>query len=325
MKSKREETMRSAAAQGSTIGSATVIQCPECAGINVQDKGFLPKCRKFAGQTLSESFAGGRLYKCTECDLVFRYPSLNMKQYEALYEGSYNHYWSSDTLRFDQQLIRDEIHRLLPEEGGKVLDIGCYDGALLASLGPRIEKFGIEPSSKAAEVARQAGIEIVGSTLADLKSMEAQFDVICGVNVIEHVHSPIEMLKLMAERVKPGGHLIISTGDASSLAWRTLGPSYWYSANPEHISFICPAWCEKASKKIGIAVKQIVKFRYEPLPPSKHVLFWGELAFKTSLATLEKTVIRAVSKKARQLSPRLGLGRQGMFKDHIYAIFSKPQ
>jgi len=303
--------------------STTAIQCPECQCFNVQDKGFLPKCRKFAGQTLNEPFTGGRLYKCKDCDLAFRYPSLAIEQYEALYEGSYNSYWISESLRFDQQLICAEIHRLLPNRSGKVLDIGCYDGALLASLGTRIEKFGIEPSSKAADVARQANVDILGRTLGDLKSLEMQFDVICAVNVIEHVHSPIEMLRLMAERINPGGYLIISTGNAAATAWQILGPSYWYSANSEHIAFVSPTWCEKASKKIGITTNKIVKFRYEPLPPLKHALFWGELALKTSLTALEKAVIRATPKKAQQLGPRLGLGRQGMFKDHFYAIFGK--
>lgn len=314
--------MQSAAVRETAPPSAAVVQCPECGDSHVMNKGSLPKCRKFAGQTLNKPFAGGSLFSCKACGLSFRFPSLSTTEYQALYDGSYNHFWSSENLRYDQRLISDEIHRLLPE-GGKVLDVGCYDGALLASLGPQVGKFGIEPSSAATEVARQASVEIVGNTISDLKSMDNTFDLICGINVIEHVHNPLDMLSQMTERVRPGGYVLVSTGDASSTAWRVLGPSYWYSANPEHISFISPSWCEQAAKKMDLQLVRVFRFRYESLPLFRQAMFWAELALKTSISAFEKTVISAVSANARRLGPRVGLGRQGMFKDHFYAVFRR--
>src|SRR5208283_1769788 len=52
--------------------------------------------------------------------------------------------------------------KLLRPEGGRILDIGCADGCLLAKLGPGYEVFGIEANETMGQVAAGRGIRLLG-------------------------------------------------------------------------------------------------------------------------------------------------------------------
>jgi 2-polyprenyl-6-hydroxyphenyl methylase/3-demethylubiquinone-9 3-methyltransferase len=104
------------------------------------------------------------------------------------------------------------------------LDIGCGGGLLsesLARLGAKTT--GIDPSidliTSASQHARNtlesaalARLDYVNTTAEDLAvSAEGSFDVVCLLEVIEHVKNPQSLLESTSKLLRPGGLLFLST------------------------------------------------------------------------------------------------------------------
>ncbi|MDQ5844095.1 MAG: methyltransferase domain-containing protein, partial [Acidobacteriota bacterium] len=131
-------------------------------------------------------------------------------------------------------------------------------------LGEGWERFGVEPSSDARRVAEARGIEVIGSSVEGLALSDQRFGAITLVDVIEHLPRPLEALQKLTSMLRPGGLLVIFTGNTAALSWRFAGIHYWYSAMPEHVAFFQPAWFRWAAPKMNCRVSSITRLRYEP-------------------------------------------------------------
>jgi 2-polyprenyl-6-hydroxyphenyl methylase/3-demethylubiquinone-9 3-methyltransferase len=119
--------------------------------------------------------------------------------------------------------IADRAREAGPGAGGaglrglRVLDVGCSGGLLseaLAQAGAVVT--GVDVSGEAVAVAQR---HAAGSGLAiDYRAGTLQavvdergFDVVCALEVVEHVESPTDFLAACVERLRPGGLLFVST------------------------------------------------------------------------------------------------------------------
>ncbi|KAK8849383.1 3-demethylubiquinone-9 3-O-methyltransferase [Kwoniella newhampshirensis] len=110
--------------------------------------------------------------------------------------------------------------------GLRCLDVGCGGGLLsesLARLGGSV--VGVDASESNIGIATthasqdpilrkkmdEGRLEFRHSPAERLRDQGEMFDVVCAMEVLEHVDEPGEFLKCLGEMVKPGGHLIIST------------------------------------------------------------------------------------------------------------------
>lgn len=98
-----------------------------------------------------------------------------------------------------------------------VLDLGCWDGLLLATLAERADcrGVGIERDPDAAARARARGVEVVAADLDDPAWPAAlggrRFDVVVLADVVEHVRDPHAVLVAIRDRVlAPGGRVVLS-------------------------------------------------------------------------------------------------------------------
>jgi SAM-dependent methyltransferase len=294
--------------------------CRTCGSTNTKFVGRSPRARWFAGVKLRTQLHGGALFRCTGCHLLQRSPILSDAEYVKLYEGS-GDFWPQSTLRPDQLKVRDHILRSLPRGGG-VLDIGCAAGALLLSLGPDYEKFGVEPAAEPAAKAGLSGVTIVADSVGTLEHRGELYDLICAVDVIEHVADPLSFLRQLIPHLKPGGELVISTGNSDSLVWRWVGPSYYYAYCYEHISFISPAWCQFAQKQ-GIHHEIVeANFRHEIAGQNRMYLArWLKFAIKLAIHWVERRFLMLFPGAAKRLGPRLVVGEPGLFADHFLVTF----
>ena len=114
------------------------------------------------------------------------------------------------------------LAQLTPTPGGRLLDIGCLDGAktvLIQDVLDCDEVYGIDflPSSLA-EAERQ-GIRTACVDLnhdLPLSFPDDHFDMIFCGEVIEHVFSPDELMDEIARLLKPGGYALITTPNLAS-------------------------------------------------------------------------------------------------------------
>ncbi|KAF9206567.1 Hexaprenyldihydroxybenzoate methyltransferase, mitochondrial [Haplosporangium sp. Z 27] len=112
-----------------------------------------------------------------------------------------------------------------PLQGLSVLDVGCGGGLLseaLARLGARVT--GLDASIENIQMARihskkdplltgggPGSLEYRHQTAEKLLEEGRQFDVVCSLEVIEHVDNPADFLRVLGQLLKPDGDLILST------------------------------------------------------------------------------------------------------------------
>jgi SAM-dependent methyltransferase len=216
--------------------------CRTCGCRDVITVGRLPDVREFAGTVLRAPLPGGELWRCRECNFIFRDPLLEPAQYEQLYRDGSAALWESDDTRPDFALVRQHVAGV--QRGGSVLDVGCYTGQLLASLGSEYRVYGVEPNTAAAGIAATRGVTVLAGSIAGLARAGQKFDVITACDVIEHVPNPLDFLLELRRHLNPGGRLLLSTGNSDAWLWRLAGAHYWYCYFAEHISFIGRRWLE---------------------------------------------------------------------------------
>jgi 2-polyprenyl-3-methyl-5-hydroxy-6-metoxy-1,4-benzoquinol methylase len=257
-------------------------KCRCCGSSKVMDMGALPAQTYFAGKLLNPILPSSRLYKCEVCFMLARHPILTSNEYNKLYANAEATVWSNSNraLRPDQELVLKIINNK-KINNCKILDVGCYTGDLLAVLPKEYQKFGVEMSSKAALLAEEKNIEVIGSDLYQINS-NIKFDIVIAIDVIEHTQNPEEFLLNLIKLLNHSGEVIISTGNADSWMWRLLKNRFWYSSFPEHISFIGENWLKRFCEEKEITVTAMKRFNYIAYSPMQIV----KNAIKTALSIL---------------------------------------
>lgn len=113
---------------------------------------------------------------------------------------------------FGNGAIAAHAERLLPP-GGRVLDVGCASGGLLALLRTRAGHLaGLEISAAAATAAAQIGDHIVQGALEDpdLPFEAGSFDLVVLADVLEHLADPAAGLQRAMGFCRPGGAILVS-------------------------------------------------------------------------------------------------------------------
>jgi len=110
----------------------------------------------------------------------------------------------------------------------RVADIGCGGGILSESLARSgAEVVGVDPSPENIAIATAhaqkdpvtATIEYRASTAEDMSAAGEHFDVVCALEVVEHVSDLDLFVKSCADLVKPGGALVVSTVNRTRLSY----------------------------------------------------------------------------------------------------------
>ena len=133
-------------------------------------------------------------------------------------------------------LAATEINFINSLKPGKILDVGCGNGAILDGIDNKWDKYGVEISKYAADIASKKNMKIFNGSLYNAKYLESSFDVILLFHVIEHMLDPMHELNEIRRILKPNGHLIIGTPDFDSACARRYGSKYRMLSDSTHTS-----------------------------------------------------------------------------------------
>ena len=131
---------------------------------------------------------------------------------------------------FGNGAIAARAERLLAP-GGRVLDLGCASGGLLALLRPRAGYLaGLELSATAARAAAQVADVVVQGALEDpdLPFEAGSFDLVVLADVLEHLADPVAALRRASGWARPGGSVLLSVPNVAHWQARlTLARGRW--------------------------------------------------------------------------------------------------
>jgi SAM-dependent methyltransferase len=151
---------------------------------------------------------------CRNCGLVFQEErGRNLrKYYSEEYDYGLDDGSRAEHVRLDDSIFEWVIKHLPRTKDSVLLEIGCGAGFLLKRFRDHgIEAFGIEPSKKAVEFARQVNAieEIECCMLDDLETVERLYDVVVLVQTFEHFADPLGSLLKIGGLLKKDGTLFI--------------------------------------------------------------------------------------------------------------------
>lgn len=218
---------------GQTFPREAAIDCPLC-GTRHHPR----KIHARFGMTASVAY-------CEPCALGYQTPRPS-EEASAAYMNS--RWRSSDQYVTDNEAKRREAERQVDLVGNAdtLLDFGSGSGIFVKACFDRgITAIGVEQSKSAIDRARQLyGIELIPEL------PEVEVDMVTMWDVIEHLRDPVETLREIRSRLKPGGRVLIETGNYES--WqRTFAGDKWGLYLLDHHFYFTPASLRRLTELAG--------------------------------------------------------------------------
>jgi len=210
----------------------------------------------------------GALYQCPDCGQLLS--SCTQDWYNKSMQEFNNPQGTvpqgSMDKRYDQRMSRilKNAQKGLPYGISSVtsLDVGCSSGALLeVALRCGFNAHGAEPAEQAAQTASAIpNAHVFKGFLHDAKYSDNHFDIITLFEVIEHLTDPVDLISEITRILKPGGILLIGTGNADSWTVQIQSEKWEYfdiAGHGGHISFFTPKSMRKLAKLCKLDVKEV--------------------------------------------------------------------
>lgn len=160
------------------------------------------------------------LYYCNNCGVVFAKPNFHNPD-----KDFFDSYQVNQWLKY-YRLFRKRSHRLFVEKhkelfknGMSILDIGCAAGWFLDEVKIKFKTavtVGVEPSpSMKGKINKSHRVyQLRAKQLGQVKGM---FDMVTLWNVFEHFSNPHEIIRLVLNKLKKNGYLVLSVPNQKGL------------------------------------------------------------------------------------------------------------
>jgi len=152
-----------------------------------------------------------------------------------------------------------QVLGLKAEQRGRLLDVGCGNGAFLGNMkGLGWECVGVETDPEAARFARaRFDLLVYEGSLAEGPFADNSFDVITLSHVIEHVHSPLDLLTHCRRLLKPEGQLIVLTPNINGMGHRIFGRAWRGLEPPRHLHCFDRRTLQACVERTGLEVRRV--------------------------------------------------------------------
>lgn len=147
-------------------------------------------------------------------------------------------------------------HLERPPGGGRLLDVGCGNGAWVAHMrAGGWDAEGIDLDAAAVQAGRAAGLPVRVASVDDAEP--AAFDAVTLSHVLEHVPDPIGFLRACARALRPGGRLWIASPNLASTGHRRFGRHWLHLDPPRHLVLFGPRALQRALATAGLELLSV--------------------------------------------------------------------
>lgn len=146
--------------------------------------------------------------------------------------------------------------------GLRILDVGCSNGVFVHIANEAgMQAEGVDTSPQAVADGVKKGLKLHQGYLQDIAFPDASFDVVTMYEVIEHVADSAALIRECARILRPGGLLLIGTGNANSWT-RYIRRGKWDFLNDHvgHVNFFSPESLTIAAPRFGFQVVKSVTY-----------------------------------------------------------------
>ncbi len=195
--------------------------------------------------------------ECRSCGLVYYDHGTKPgppAAYDAAYfnGGEYLDYARDKAIlqrNFDERIAY--LRTLAP--GGRLLEIGSAYGFFLERARAFWTTRGLDISEDAARHAREnLSLDVAHGDFLNLPDEPENYDLICLWDTIEHLEHPVRTIKKAATWLKPGGHLVLTTGDVGSWVARIRKGSWRQVHPPTHLYYFSASTLRRAFEDAGL-------------------------------------------------------------------------
>ena len=270
-------------------------------------------------------------HACEDCELLFVEPFSGFEIYnDAYYRGEgpdpYVDYeteyrdWRrsdrglefADLFRLAERHVRESCHSPSATRHSAVrwLDFGCGAGGFLKYLRERGQVDGRPLEVEGHDVGSYAELlqRVDGFRILDLDELSrepaASYDLISMIEVIEHLPEPRPPLEVISRLLKPGGMLLLTTGNLDNPIARRQGIHYRYCAPEIHVSRCNPRCLARLYRSVGL----------EPI----RVRYHGAVKFKVVKSLRHHPVLRTLTRLALAFPPAVRA------VDWVYGVSAMP-
>jgi len=201
----------------------------------------------------------------------------------AKFEAMASRWWDRNSefkpLHDINPLRANYIDRYSPVSGQRLVDVGCGGGILAEAIAQRGAKVtGIDMGEAPLAVAKlhqlESGVDVdyFQSTAEELAvKAPASFDIVCCLEMLEHVPDPGAVIKACADMAKPGAALYFSTINRNPKAFMfaIVGAEHILRLLPagthEYDKFIKPSELAGWIRDAGLVLEDMTGLTYNPI------------------------------------------------------------
>lgn len=201
----------------------------------------------------------------------------------AKFEALASRWWDADgefrPLHEINPLRANFIDEHSPVAGQRLLDVGCGGGILSEAMAQRgATVTGIDMGEAPLSVARihqlESGVEVdyrQSTAEAMAAAHPGEFDIVCCLEMLEHVPDPAAVVEACAQLVVPGGSLYFSTINRNPKAFlfAIVGAEHILRLLPagthEYSKFIRPSELAGWLRRAGLVLEGMTGLTYNPV------------------------------------------------------------
>jgi 2-polyprenyl-3-methyl-5-hydroxy-6-metoxy-1,4-benzoquinol methylase len=196
-----------------------------------------PACRADSRTTFGDQ-SSFRWLRCQRCQTLYVAKTPSTNSLSSFYERYYDDPLEVPSLAVKR--LRDVVASFESSRStGQLIDVGFGAGTLLSIAADRgWDCWGTEMSPPQVKMGRSQGWNVHEGSIVDWRLPPSTFDVVCMVELIEHLPDPDAYLRAVGLLLRPGGVLYCTTPNGNSLSARALRTKWSVVSAPEHLQLL---------------------------------------------------------------------------------------